>query len=152
MLQNSARLVRQFGIQNPIILKLCLSSMWGAKSAWLPSMCGAKSALLSAMCGAKSANLLRTWMGVTQTLLRILKGAMQTSLRTFSGDIIARTAGLAHFQRELFKTNYILKGWSTWYKTWLQMMILGHLSWVMTVRQPFCAKKHADFTLFVRKN
>ena len=46
-------------------LKLCVRSMCGAKSAWLPSMCR-----------AKTANLLRTW-----------KGAMQTLLHTWSGDI-----------------------------------------------------------------
>ena len=33
-----------------------------------------------------------------------------------------------------------LKGWCTWHKTWLQMMMLGPLSRVMMVRQPFCAK------------
>ena len=34
-----------------------------------------------------------------------------------------------------------LKGWCTWYKTWLQMIILGPLSRVMMVKQPFCSKK-----------
>ena len=33
-----------------------------------------------------------------------------------------------------------LKGWCTWHNTWLQMMILGPLSRVMMVRQPFWAK------------
>ena len=64
-----------------LVLKLCLRSMRGAKSAWLPSMCRAKSALLPSMCGAKSANLLRTWMGAMQTLLRTWKGAMQYTLQ-----------------------------------------------------------------------
>ena len=35
-----------------------------------------------------------------------------------------------------------LKEWCTWHKTWLQMMILGPLSRVMMVRQPFCATKN----------
>ena len=34
----------------------------------------------------------------------------------------------------------MLKGWCTWHKTWLQMMILGPLSRVMMVWKPFCAK------------
>ena len=33
-----------------------------------------------------------------------------------------------------------LKGWCAWHKTWLKMMMLGPLSRVMTVRQPFCEK------------
>ena len=36
--------------------------------------------------------------------------------------------------------NILLKGWCTWHKTWLQMMMLGPLSRVMVVRQLFCAK------------
>ena len=35
----------------------------------------------------------------------------------------------------------LLKGWCTWHKTCLQMMILGPQSRVMMVRQKFCAKK-----------
>ena len=40
--------------EQPLIwsLKLCLRSMCGARSAWLPTMCGAKSALLPSICGA----------------------------------------------------------------------------------------------------
>ena len=34
----------------------------------------------------------------------------------------------------------LLKGWCPWHKTWLQMMMLGPLSKVMMVRQPFCTK------------
>ena len=79
-------------------LKLCLCSMFEAKSAWLPSMCGAKSALLPSMCRAKSANLLRIWMGARQTLLCTWQGAMQTLLCSWSGDIVSGTNKLLKLQ------------------------------------------------------
>ena len=97
-------------------VNLCLHSMCGAKSAWLPSMYGVKSALLPSMCGAKSANLLRTWMGAMQTLLRTWKGAMQILLRTWSRDIVSGTQKMltlqfsTNFQKRFFKTNFILDG------------------------------------------
>ena len=84
-------------------LNLCLHSLCGAKSAWLPSMWAAKSVLLPSMCGTKSANLLSTWMRAKQTLLRTWKGAMQTLLRTWSGDIVSGTKKLLKLQFLLIK-------------------------------------------------
>ena len=45
-----------------------------------------------------------------------------------------------------------LKGWCTWHEIWLQMMILGPLSRVMMVRQPFCAKKNMQTSRFCVQN
>ena len=45
--------------------------------------------------------------------------------------------------------SFSLKGWCTWHKTWLQMMILGSLSRVMMVREPFCAKKNMQTSHFL---
>ena len=41
------------------------------------------------------------------------------------------------------------KGWCTWLRTCLQIMILGPLSRVMMVKQPFCAKKLSNLHFFV---
>ena len=47
---------------------------------------------------------------------------------------------------------FILKGWCTWHKTWLQMMMLGPLSRVMMVRQPFCILATEPSVIVIQQN